>query len=126
MGKPVQVMKFLHSTKNDVLTLNTSKGVHKVEWSMDSSFGVCTDLKSHVRGTMGFEGRKDSPINVLAKQKLNAESSTAAESVGDDCAPPLALCVPLFLKAQGHDVESNIIAQDNKSAISLAQNGKLR
>ena len=30
----------------------------------------------------------------------------------------------LFLKAQGHEVEDNILYQDNKSAILLEKNGK--
>ena len=62
-----------------------------------------------------------SAINVSAKQKLNMESSTVAESVGADCAPPLALWVPPFLKEQGHKVEEDIVKQDNKSTALLAK-----
>ena len=41
-----------------------------------------------------------------------------------DCTPPLALWAPLFLKEQGHNVEENVIEQDNESATLLANNGK--
>ena len=73
---------------------------------------------------MRFKEGHGSVINVSAKQKLNTESSTVAELVGADQAPPLALWVPLFLKEQGDDVKENVVKQDNKSAILLAKNGK--
>ena len=63
-------------------------------------------------------------MNISAKQKLNAESSTVAELVGVDHALPLALWAPLFLKEQGCEVRENIVKQDNKSATLLAKNGK--
>ena len=56
-------MKCPHATVNDASTLDTGKGVHNVEWSVDSAFGVHPDFKSHVGGTMTFEGRKGSVIN---------------------------------------------------------------
>ena len=73
---------------------------------------------------MFFKGEKGSPINISAKQKLNTESSTIAESVGVDYILPLVPWVPLFLKAQGYEVKENTIFQDNKSTILLAKNGK--
>ena len=91
-------MKCLHSTKNNALTLDAGNGVHNVEWSVDSAFGVHPDFKSHVRGTMTFKGGKGSAINVSAKQKLNTESSTVAEPVGVDCTLHSVLWVPLFFE----------------------------
>ena len=88
------------------------------------AFGVHTDFKSHIRGTMKFKEGHRLGINVSAKQKLNTKSSTVAELVGVDQVPPLALWVPLFLKEQGYDAKENVMKQDNKSAISLAKNGK--
>ena len=107
-----------------MLTLDVGNGVHNIEWSIDSAFGVHPDFKSHVGGNMFFKGGKGSPINILAKQKLNTESSTIAELVGVDYVLPLVLWVPLFLKAQGYEVKENVIFQDNKSTILLAKNGK--
>ena len=123
-NKLAQLMKHLHSVKGDALILDTGNGVHNVEWSIDLTFGVHPDFKSHVGGTMRFKEGHGSAINASAKQKLNTESSTVAELVGVDQVLPLALWVPLFLKEQGHDVKDNIAQQDNKSAILLAKNGK--
>ena len=89
-----------------------------------SAFGVHPDFKSYVGANVFFKGRKGSPINISAKQKLNTESSTIEELVGVDCILPLVLWVPLFLKEQGHEVKENVVHQDNKSTISLAKNGK--
>ena len=44
--------------------------------------------------------------------------------MGVDHALPSVLWVPLFLKEQGHEVQENVIKQDNESAILLAKNGK--
>ena len=117
-------MKCLRSTQNDVLRLDAGNGVHNVEWSMDFTFGVHPDFKSHVGGTMKFKEGHGSVTNISAKQKLDTESSTAAELVGVDHAQPLALCAPSFLKEQGHNVQENIVKQDNESATLLAKNGK--
>ena len=47
-NKLVRLMKCLHSTANGTLTLDAGNGVHNVEWSMDSAFGVHPDFESHV------------------------------------------------------------------------------
>ena len=65
---------------------------------MDSAFGVHSDFKSHVGGTMKFKEGHGSVTNTSAKQKLNTESSTVAELAGVNQAPPSALWVPLFFE----------------------------
>ena len=77
-GKSAQMMKFSNATQNNILKLDTGKGVHIV----DSAFGVHPDFKSHVGATMIFKGGKGSAINASAKQKLHTESSTTADLVG--------------------------------------------
>ena len=47
-----------------------------------------------------------------------------AEPVGADHVLPLVLWVPLFLKEQGYKVKENVIVQDDKSAIPLANDGE--
>ena len=37
---------------------------------------------------------------------------------------PMVIRVPLFLKAQGHSINENIVYQDNQSAILLETNGR--
>ena len=93
---------------------------------MDSAFGVHPDFESYVGGTVTFKRGKGSVIDVSAKQKLNAESSTVAELVGVDHVLPLASWAPSFLKEQGHKVKENITKQDNKSTILLARQVQAR
>ena len=73
---------------------------------------------------MGFADGKGKPISQSVKQKLNTNSSTTSELVAVDQTLPLAMWVPLFLKAQGHEIKENIIYQDNMSAILLENNRK--
>ena len=118
------MMKYLFCTRNDILTIDARNGVHRIEWSIDSAFGVHPDFKSHVGAIMQFSRGQGTVIGASAKQKLNTESSTTAELVGVDQILPLVLWVPLFMEAQGYRVERNTIYQDNKSCILMAENGK--
>ena len=118
------MMKYLYCTKNDVLTIDAKNGVHRIEWLIDSAFGVHPDFKSHVGAIMQFGGGRGTVIGASAKQKLNTESSMTEELVGVDQVLPLILWVPLFMEAQGYRVEKNTIYQDNKSCILMAENGK--
>ena len=62
--------------------------------------------------------------SVSRKQKLNTQSSTTAELVGADDLSVMILWTKLFLDEQGYMVTSNILYQDNKSAMLLEKNGK--
>ena len=64
------------------------------------------------------------PIVSSTKQKLNTRSSTEAEVVGADDFMPAICWTRYFLKAQGYNVQDNILFQDNKSSILLEKNGK--
>ena len=67
---------------------------------------------------------RGAPISISSKQKLNSRSSTDAELIGaDDVMSPL-LWTKQFLEAQGIEVQENILHQDNKSTILLAENGR--
>ena len=70
--------------------------------------------------TMG----KGAVISVSKKQKLNTRSSTEAELVAVDDFMPVMLWTKLFLETQGHQIDANILHQDNKSAILLEKNGR--
>jgi len=121
----VRMMKFLHCTKNDKLTLSADKGIYRVDWMIDASFAVHPDFRSHTKGVMSFKDGKGAVIGISAKQKLNTTSSTTAELVVVDQLMSLVLWVPLFMKAQGYDISnSNTVNQDNKSTILLERNGK--
>ena len=123
-GKPVQMMKFINATKDDVLTLSAGKGMMSLDWHIDASFAVHPDYRSHSGLVMKFRNGKGSPISGSEKQKLNTDSSTIAELVAVHQFLPKVSWTPLFLSAQGHDIEENVVLQDNKSAIPLEENGK--
>ena len=79
-------------------------------------------MRSHTGAVMSMG---DGAIILMSKkQKLNTRSSTEAELVGVDDAMNLILWTKLFLKEQGYDITSNVLYQDNKSAILLEKNGK--
>ena len=81
-------------------------------------------FRSHTGAMMRFTGGRGCPISNSSKQKLNTNSSMTSELVVVDWTLPLALWVPLFLEAQGHTINENIIYQDNMSAILLENNRK--
>jgi hypothetical protein len=79
-------------------------------------------MRSHTGGAVTL-GR-GCPIVTSTKQKLNTRSSTESELVGVDDLMPSILWTRYFLKAQGYEVNENILFQDNKSSILLEKNGK--
>jgi hypothetical protein len=117
----MRVMKYLNGTRNEYLTLSADD-LRVVKWYVDASFAVHPDFKSHT-GTVMTLG-KGAMQSIARKQKMNVRSSTEGELVAVDNAATMILWTKLFLEAQGHDVEKNIVYQDNKSAILLETNGK--
>jgi hypothetical protein len=62
--------------------------------------------------------------SISRKQKLNIRNSTESELVGVDDVSVMIIWTKLFLEEQGYNINSNILYQDNKSAILLETNGK--
>ena len=60
----------------------------------------------------------------LSPQKLNTRCSTEAELVAADLAMTNVLWTKWFCEAQGYKITSNVLQQDNESAIRLEKNGK--
>ena len=118
--KLVKMMRFLKKTQDVVLSLNVEKMI--LRWYWDASFAVHPDYKSHTGGTLTMG--KGCILSSSKKQKLNTRSSAEAELVAVDDGMGLMLWSKLFLEAQGHTVEDNVLYQDNKSAILLEKNGK--
>jgi hypothetical protein len=100
----------------------SSNNLHVIKWYVDSTFAVHTDFKSHFGAIMTYGGGMAKSIS--DKQKLNTQSSTEAELVGADYVAVIILWTKLFIEAQGHKVENNILYQDNKSNILLGKNGR--
>ena len=113
------MMKFIGDTIDDPLTLTANK-LNLIQFSIDASFTVHPDMKSHsgVTMTMG----KGAVIASSCKQKANTRSSTKAELVAVNDNAAILLWTHLFVKAQGY--EPNITElQDNQSTIKLHENG---
>ena len=59
-----------------------------------------------------------------SKQKLNTKSSTESEIVGLSEYIPYNIWINNFMEAQGYDLKSHIVYQDNQSAIRMEVNGR--
>eukprot|EP00956_Cyclotella_meneghiniana_P028301 scaffold65295_cov71-Cyclotella_meneghiniana.AAC.14 len=120
-GKLRRLLRYLKATKHMKLTLTVDKlGV--IRWWVDASYNVHDDCRGQT-GAMMSLGR-GAPISFSRKQKINVRSSCEGELVGIDDAIPTMLWARYFIEAQGYTVEQNILYQDNKSTILLANNGR--
>ena len=119
--KLVRYMQYVKRTWKDVLTLSADS-LHVVKWYVDASFAVHPDFKSHTGAVMTMGDGAMQTIS--SKQKLNTRSSTESELVGGDDSITKILWTRLFIKAQGYDIEENILYQDNQSTILLIENGR--
>jgi hypothetical protein len=120
-GKLKRLLKYLKGTKHLKLTLSVDS-LSKVLWWVDASYNVHDDCRGHTGAMMSLG--KGAPISFSRKQKLNVRSSCEGELVGIDDALPLILWTRYFIESQGYTVEENILYQDNKSTILLANNGR--
>ncbi len=115
------LIKYFRATVDLPLILGSKKsGV--LQWYLHASFAVHANMRGHTGGglTMGM----GFPIVTSTKQKLNTRSATESELVGVDDMMPSILWTRYFLNAQGYNVKDNVVFQDNKSTILLAQNRK--
>ncbi|EJK77391.1 hypothetical protein THAOC_00781 [Thalassiosira oceanica] len=119
-NKLVRVLRYLRRNPGLPLTLEASD-MTVVEWWIDASFAVHQDYKGHTGGTMSLG--KGSIIDVCAKQKANARSSTEAELYGVDQSMPKMIWSMHFLEGQGFSTKT-ILHQDNMSTMRLEMNGK--
>jgi hypothetical protein len=119
--KLLRVTSYLKATRNYVLTLGADD-LRQITIYIDASHAVHGDAKSHtgVVITMG----KGVIFAKSSKQKLVSKSSTAAELIALSDGIDYAIWAQEFMKSQGYDMKPLIVYQDNKSTITLAENGK--
>ena len=120
-GKLKRLLKYLKGTKHLKLILRADS-LGTIYWWVDASYNAHWDCKGQ-SGAMMSMGR-GSPISFSRKQKLNVRSSCEGELVGIDDALPLILWTRYFIESLGYTVDQNILYQDNKSTILLANNGR--
>jgi hypothetical protein len=116
-----RLLEYISGSLNDNFTLGADDLGRLRTW-IDASYAVHPDFKSHTGGAISF-GR-GALVCKSTKQKLNTKSSTEAETVGASDYFPHTIWVKHFMEAQGYTVSSNILEQDNQSAIHLATNGR--
>ena len=118
-----RVLEYIQGTFDLVYTLGADSLTNIVlrTW-VDASFAVHPDMRSHT-GVASSLGRGAFMCR-SSKQKLNTKSSTESELVGASDFLPNAVWIKNFLQGQGYDVKTNILEQDNESAIKLEKNGR--
>ena len=116
-----RLMDYLKRTKDECLIIKMDDS-NTIKWYIDVAYAVHPDMHSHTGAIMTMG--KGSIISISSKQKVNARSSTEAELIGIDDIISNVLWAKLFMESQGMKVEHNIIYQDNKSTIQLAENGR--
>ena len=114
-------MSYLRKTKDDVLILKCD-GKNEVKRWVDAAFVVHPDMKSHTGAVMTMGSGAVQSIS--KKQKVNTRSLTEAELVATDDVIAQIVWTRNFLEAQGVKVDTNIVYQDNQSAMLLEKNGR--
>lgn len=114
------MFRYLNSSKELVLTLDAGN-LNVMKWYVDASFAVHKDMRSHT-GAMLTLG-KGCVYSTSGKHKLNGKSSTEAELVAVSDVLPQVLWTKNFVEAQGCDLGTPTVYQDNQSAIKLETNG---
>jgi hypothetical protein len=120
MKKVGQVIKYLRGMADMTLTLSGDQS-GKIQWWVDASYAVHSDMKDHTGGTMSMG--QGSIYSVSNKQEMVSRSSTESEIIGVYDVLPKVLWTSYFLQGQGFHVGSTIIYQDNNSSILLAKHG---
>ena len=120
-GKLKRIIQYFKGTIDLKLTLSADD-ISKPKTWVDASYAPHPDMKSHTGACTSF-GR-GVVLHRSSKQKLNTKSSTEAELIGMSDSVPYNLWTVYFLRSQGIKVSSNILFQDNQSAIKLEKNGR--
>ena len=117
-----QCIRYLWDNTDIPLTLEINdSGI--ICWWVDASFAVHPDMKSHTSVTVSMGG--GCPFLLSLRQRINTQSSTEVELVGVNDATYLIIWTRWFLEGQGFKVISNVVHQNNQSAMLLARNGKM-
>jgi hypothetical protein len=119
-GKRKRVLKYLLSTRSLRLTLSADS-LTNIKWYVDALHQTHDDCKGHMGSLLTFgRGATTSSSNNL---KNPSKRSTESENIGLYNKTSDILWTPNFLEAQGYNIFTNIVYQDNMSTLSLAING---
>ena len=115
-------ISYLNQTVDNVRTIRVFNFTDLFAW-VDVSYSVHTKMLSQTGGviSMGHRMLHCQP----SKKNLNEKSLTGAELIGTSEYITFNVWMVMFLEAQVYDLKKNIIYQDVKSAISMANNGRV-
>jgi hypothetical protein len=117
-----RVIKYLHGTKSNHLTINAMQPLC-INAYVDASFACHPDRKGHTGIFVTFGG--GCVYGKSSKQKMVARSSTEAELIALADAIPMLVWMRLYLMAQGYvELPPIVIFQDNLSTIALVKKGR--
>ena len=116
-----RVLRFLNQTIDEPRIIGASSLTELFTW-IDAAFGVHHDMRSQTGGCMSFGW--GTVHSRSSKQKLNTISSTEAEIVGASEYYPRNIFLIMFLEELGYCMRTNVLYQDNQSAIKMEKNGK--
>ena len=120
-NKLTRVLGYLEKTLKDKRKIGTIDLQNLVTW-VNASYAPHKDMKSHTWGVMSFG--HGALHTRSSEQKLNTKSSMEAELVGVSDYLPYNIWMSNFLKEQGYNLKSNVLYQDNQSAIRMEVNGR--
>jgi len=113
-------MYYLYGTRYETSFLGAIN-LYTMYTPIDVSYATHDNCKSHTGGAstygIGIVSMRSS------KQKLNTTNTTESELVGISNCLPKVLSHQRFMEQQGYPIEDNVILQDNKSTILIAENG---
>jgi hypothetical protein len=115
-AKLVNIMTFLKATQGEVVSMSADN-TQTIKWYVDAALAVHKDFMIHTRAT--FTLGEGVICSISTKQKVNARSSTEAELDGVDDVISKVLWTKLFIEAQGHKVNTNVVDRDDTSLMKL-------
>ena len=119
--KLMRLLKYLNGTRGYHIIIKFTKPYRVKVW-VDASFGIHDDGKGHtgVFMTMGV-----GPIYCKStKQRCVTASSAESELVALTDGTPIPLWMRQFMIAQGYEMDSVLVNEDNKSVLSMIDNGR--
>jgi hypothetical protein len=116
-----RLLEYIKGTMDAEYTIGADTLYDMRTW-IDASFAVHPDMHSHTGGMISY-GRGGIGCKSI-KQKTTMRSSTHAEMVGVSDYLPNTIWVTHFMTAQGYPPQTNVLEQDNESAIKLEVNGR--
>jgi len=122
MSKLLRVLMYLNGTRDKCLILQAQDDSPLRVYSfIDSSYATHSDMVSHtgVYVTLG----RGAVYAKSSRQKLVTKSSTEAELVALATGLEETLWLRHFLEMQGYQMPPSIVYQDNRSTVTLAEDG---